>query len=206
MADPTWLVTVVVAAANVLLVLVTFYQVLVTRRMLALSVRPLLVDPYQEKDNPEEETAIFGAPGRAAIKVPKGQLYYTQPSEGIFYLSVAFQNVGPGIAAITKAYTAPSILGDIKISRRFVPTNGLVRINVSVLLGLPGTKRFSTQLWATEGLSVFVEYTDSTGEQRLASEAVIKQYATSAPFVKEVVVYELKRRHKRQISRGRGGY
>ncbi|WP_134438965.1 hypothetical protein [Methylacidiphilum caldifontis] len=174
--------------------------------MLALSVRPLLVDPYLGIDNPEKETVVFGAPGRATLKVPKGQLYFTPPGEGTFYLSVAFQNVGPGIAAITKAYTEPEIPGEVKISRRFVPTDGLVRVNVSVLLGLAGTERFSTDWWAMGGLSLFVEYTDSTGEQRLASEAVIRQYATQGPFIEEVVVYELYRNRRRLISRGRGGY
>jgi hypothetical protein len=96
--------TLVVAAVTVGLVLVTFSQVILSRRALDQSIRPLLADPSRSEDNSDTEKSLFGAPGRDSPDVVKGRLYIHSTS-GSLQLSIPFENVGAGVAVVTAART-----------------------------------------------------------------------------------------------------
>ena len=99
---------------------------------------------------------------------------------------------------VTAARTEPGS-GEAKISRGFVPVNGTVRINISILLGMEHTKIFETSgSWAYDGFSVILDYTDARGRQKRSTKAEIRQYATQAPFVQNVSVTE--RRWGREVT------
>jgi hypothetical protein len=192
------------------LAVVTFWQVRLNRTSLKLSIRPFLADPSPEFRGRQDDL-LFGAPGRASFRVPRGKFFYK--SGGPFYLSVAFENIGAGVAAILSAEVDPPVAGDIYVSRRFVPVRGQVRVNVAVMTDLPEGERFKDQFWAMEGVSVVVRYTDANGEQPMRSKAVIMQHATRAPYINEIAVFrdrEWWQRwqwwNPRPVALGRGSY
>ena len=161
---------------------------------IALSVRPFLADPSPRGFTSIDEELLFGAPGRISVRVQRGTFWSDDSDDGgIDHFSLAFENVGTGVAAIVDARTDPSFPGDVYVSRKFVPVGSLVRVNVSVLKHLSGTgtERFSTHWWAMDGISVIIEYTDTNGGDATSSRAEIRQYATQAPFVQEIIVSRL---------------
>lgn len=196
--------TLAVAAVTGGLVLVTLFQVILSRRALDQSIRPLLADPTRSESDMDTERILFGAPGRDSPDVVKGRFYMNR-TEGMLQISVPFENVGAGVAVITGAKTEPSS-GEAKISRGFVPVNGGMRINISILLGLESTKVFEQDgAWAYDGFVVSIEYTDARGRQNRTTRAEIRQYATQGPFVENISVVE--RRWGRKVTTaGRVGY
>ena len=54
--------------ANITLVGITFWQVLLNRRALDLSIRPLLAEPGPVDGDAPEEDVLFGVPGRMVVK------------------------------------------------------------------------------------------------------------------------------------------
>jgi hypothetical protein len=189
--------TLIVAAVTGGLVFVTFFQVILSRRALDQSIRPLLADPTRSEDDSDTEKILFGAPGRDSPDVVRGR-FYIHRTAGSLQLSIPFENVGAGVAVMTSARTDPPS-GEAKISRGFVPVNGTVRINISILLGLELTKIFEKQAtWAYDGFFVIVEYTDARGRQKRTTRAEIRQYATQGPFVQNVSVIE--RRWGREVT------
>jgi hypothetical protein len=187
--DSVTTATLVLASVTGGLVLVTLFQVVLSRRALDQSIRPLLADPTRSQGDSDTEQILFGAPGRDSVAVHRGKFYLHRTTGGL-QLSVPFENVGAGVAAITGARTEPAA-GEAYISRGFVPVGGSVRINVSILLGLPTTKKFEDAgPWAYEGFSVIIDYTDARGKQKRSSRAEIRQYATQGPFVQSISVTE----------------
>lgn len=181
--------TLIVAAVTGGLVLVTLSQVLLSRRALDQSIRPLLADPTRSQDDSDTEKILFGAPGRDSPDVVRGRFYLHRTSE-MLQLSIPFENVGAGVAVITGAHTEPGS-GECKISRGFVPVGATVRINISILLGMEKTKIFESKgSWAYDGFKVIIEYTDARGKQSRTTTAEIRQYATQGPFVQHVSVQE----------------
>ena len=203
-SDPATVATLALAALTAGLVLVTFLQGRLARRALDLSIRPLLVNPGHELADDGLDHVLFGAPGRISVEVPRGALFYEGAGSGNFYLSVAFENIGAGAAAIIDARTEPSVPGQVLVSRTFVPMGSLIRVNVSVLVGEPGTERFKNHWWAMDSLAVVVRYGDANGGQVMVSRATIKQYATMGPHIEEVTVCSGDGR--RVIAHGRGSY
>jgi len=196
--------TLIVAAVTGGLVMVTFFQVILSRRALDQSIRPLLADPTRSEDNSETEKILFGAPGRDSPDVVKGRFYIHRTS-GMLQLSIPFENVGAGVAVITDARTEPPS-GEAKISRGFVPVHATMRINISILLGLRHTEIFDEKgSWAYDGFLVIVEYTDARGRQKRTTRAEIRQYATQGPFVQKISVIE-RRWGKEVTTAGRVGY
>lgn len=203
-ADPVSVATFVLAALTAGLVVVTYLQGRLARRALDLSIRPLLVNPGQQVADEGVDHILFGPPGRISAKVPRGTLFYQGAGSANFHLSVAFENIGAGAAAIIDARTEPDFPGQVYVSRTFVSVGSQVRVNVSVLVGEPGTERFNDQWWAMDGLAVVVRYSDTNGGQVMVSQATIKQYATMAPHVQELTVCSGD--GQRVIARGRGSY
>lgn len=195
-ADLLALVTLVLALATVGLARVSY-------RQLRLSIRPFLADPLPAEEG-AEETLLFGAPGRISPRVPRGALFYTHERPGAFHFSVAFENVGAGVAAVTGADVDPDVSAGVHISRKFVPVGALVRVNVSVLTELPEAEQFRDQFWAMGGVTVSVHYTDANGKQPLMTRAVITQAATQGPWVHEIAVFREGR--AKPIAVGQGSY
>ena len=160
----------------------------VARRAQELAIRPLLADPRPVDSGASADLVQFGAPGRAAISIPPGSFYWKQ-AESSFQLSVAFENVGAGVAVIQGATMQPPVVGDIRVSRKLVPVGTLVRVSASVLLGLPETKQFRGQWWAMDGVYVAIEYSDADGGQTLISRAEIRQYATQGPYIERIAIF-----------------
>lgn len=198
------LATLIVALATVALATVTYRQVRLTRTSLDLSIRPFLADPRPASTGSASERLLFGAPGRISVDVPSGTLSFQGAGSGAFHLSVPFENIGAGVAAVVAAETAPSLPGDIYVSRKFVPVGEIVRVNISVLTDLPGAERFKDQWWAMDGLDITLRYTDANGQQELASRASIAQYATQSPFIQEIAVFSAGKAEP--IATGRGSY
>lgn len=198
------LATLVVALGTVALAAATYRQVHLSRSSLDLSVRPFLADPLPPTREGDQEELLFGAPGRISVQVAQGELFYQGEGSDTFYLSVAFENIGAGVAAIVGAETDPAVPGDINVSRKFVPVGAIVRVNLSVLTELPGAERFRDQWWAIKGFSVLIRYADTNGKQTLTSTASIGQAATQAPFVKEIAVF--REGDSTPIAIGRGSY
>lgn len=164
----------------------------VSQRALEAGVRPLLADPQFVDASRPDETLLFGAPGRISPSVPYGSLFHDQMADGgVSHFSVAFENVGSGVAAIHGWRTEPNLPGDVYASRKFVPVGSLLRINVSVLRGMPGAERFDDQWWAMDGIDIIVEYSDTYGGHTLISTASIRQYATQGPFVQGITVQKV---------------
>jgi hypothetical protein len=159
------LATVVLAIVTAGLVVVTYFQVRLARSARDQAIRPLLADPMPRRAEDEPEMLLFGAPGRASVSVPQGHFYFSEAGTGSFQLSVAFENIGAGVAAILSAHTEPRFHGDVNVSRKFAPVGALVRVNVSVLGGTAGSERFADQWWAMDGISVIIDYTDASGKQ-----------------------------------------
>ena len=178
--------TLVVAVGTVTLALVTYTQVRLSRRSLDLSIRPLLADATPHAD--ATENLLFGAPGRISVTVPRGALFYRGDGESTFHISVAFENIGAGVAAIEGGEMDPSI-GDVYVSRKFVPVGEVVRVNVAILTSVPGAERFNDFWWAMDRVTVSIRYTDANGKQPLVSRAVIGQAAVKGPWVEEIAVY-----------------
>jgi hypothetical protein len=188
--------TLVVAVGTVGLAFVTLLLVRATRSSLDLSIRPFLADPRPTSKSDEKEQLLFGAPGRISAEVARGALYWlggydenTGEDTAVTNLSVAFENIGAGVAAIVDAEIDPPVSGDVYTSRRFVPVVGIVRVNASIQ-ALPESK-YKGHFWVRmpEGVSVAIRYTDANGRQPLVSKATIKQYATKGPLVEQVAVY-----------------
>lgn len=196
--------TLVVALGTVVLALVTSRQVKLSRSALDLSIRPFLGDPAPSSGSEEMEDLLFGAPGRISVQVPRGAFFYRGEGSGVFNLSVAFQNLGTGLAAVAGAEVDTGIAADVYVSRRFVPAGSIVRVNVSVGTSFPGNERFDDQWWAMEGLAVTIRYSDANGRQRLISRATIEQAATRLPYVAQIDVF--REGEARPLVTGRGSY
>lgn len=180
----------VLAFATMAMAVATYQQLGLTRYALDLNIRPLLADATVTDNDQRTELLQFGAPARQTVTVKWGTFYHHKlDGIGSLYLSVAFQNIGSGVAAIQSAGMEPSV-GEIKISRKFVPVGDMVRVNISILGGLKTTQRFASDWWATEGIEVWIRYTDARGRQTLMSRAAIRQYVTQGPFVQEISVHE----------------
>jgi hypothetical protein len=211
---PGWqlLVEILVAVGTLGLAGVTLGLVIKTKGMVdvsrvafELSVRPFLADPRPAESRTQQETILFGAPGRISPSVPYGSLFWDRGvGGGVDHFSVAFENVGTGVAAILGWRTEPALPGDIYASRKFVPVGSLLRINVSVLHGLPGAERFVDQWWAMEGVEVIVEYSDTSGGEVLTSTASIRQYATQGPFVQQIALR--RKSDGKLLAEGRSSY
>src|SRR3954452_23175632 len=94
--DSVAVATLALVGVTAILALATFWLARVARRSLDTSARPLLVDPGR-RDQTEDEDILFGAPGRISATVRRGELFFQQYETGNFHLSVAFQNIGPGV-------------------------------------------------------------------------------------------------------------
>jgi hypothetical protein len=180
--------TLALAIVTAGLVVVAFLQVRLARLGLDQSIRPLLADPIPRPSTAEPEILLFGAPGRASVSVPQGRLYFSESGAASFELSVPFENIGAGVATILAARTAPRFTGDVYISRKFAPVGATVRVDLSVLSGMPGSDRFKNEWWAMDGISVIIEYSDANEKQHRTSRAEIRQYATQRPFVQHISV------------------
>ena len=134
------LATLVLASVTAGLVVVTFLQARLARNGLDQSIRPLLPDPLPRPATAEPEVLLFGNPGRDSVSVLQGRFYFSKAGGGGFKLSVAFENIGAGVATILGARTEPSVLGSVYVSRKFAPVGALVRVNVSIMGRMPGTK------------------------------------------------------------------
>lgn len=193
------------AAVTLVLVLKTKGMVDVSRKALEVGVRPLLADPRPSSPGAPDEQILFGAPGRISPTVPYGRLYWdTDEDGGVSHFSLAFENVGAGVAAISGARTEPPIPGEIYISRKFVPVGALLRLNVSIQRILPGGERFKDQWWAMEGINVSVDYSDVAGGEVLTSTASIREFAVQGPFVQEITVRRAS--SGEVLARGRSSY
>jgi hypothetical protein len=196
------LLTLLVALGTFALAYVTWRQGRLSASSLDLSIRPFLADPSPSKSG--EEELQFGAPGRIMVRAPRGSLFYQGAGDGAFFLSVAFENTGAGLAAIQGAELDVPVTGDVFTSRRFVPAGELVRVNVSILTEIEGAERFRDQWWAMEGLAVSIHYTDANGRQPMVSRATIRQAATRGPWVEEISVSRVG--SHQPITVGRGSY
>jgi hypothetical protein len=178
------------AVATVILALKTRGMERVAQEALEVGARPLLVDPSPSQSSKATERLQFGAPGRISPDVPYGQLWYQldERDHSCSHFSVAFENVGGGVAAIRAWRVTPSAPGDKYVSRKFVPVGALLRVNVSVLQHMPGSEQFSDGWWAMNGVSVEVDYTSTYGGEEFTSIAEIRQYATQGPFVQTITV------------------
>ena len=179
-------VTFGLAIATTALAAVAVWQLLITRRASLLAVRPLLVDATPLSEPVPQERVLFGAPGRTSPFVDVGALYYDD--EAGFHLSMPFENIGAGAAAIQGARLEPNYDADISVNRLFVAPGATVRVNVAILPDLEGNARFRDQWWAMATLSVVIEYTDAAGKQRMVSHAHLNQAAVRGPWVGEVRV------------------
>ncbi len=202
-----WLPTASVALVTLALVAITYRQVTLTRLALELNVRPFLADPPPSSpDDPTTEEILFGAPGRQMFTVRRGEFFYRKLDDsGSLYVSVAFQNIGAGLAGIVGGYTEPGMSADVKVSRKFVAPGDIVRVNIAILGGMAGTERFASPWWAMGGFTVGLSYQDALGRQSLTSRAVIRQYATQGPFVEAITVSQIWGHHTVQVT-GRGQY
>lgn len=181
--------TLSLAVVTLVLALKTKGMVDVSRKALEVGVQPLLADPRPATPGTPDEQLLFGAPGRISPVVPHGRLYWEHDDDGeVSYFSVAFENIGSGVAAISAARIDPSIPGSIYISRKFVPVGALLRLNVSVLRVLAGAEQFKDHWWAMRGIEVSVDYSDIAGGEMLTSTASIRQFAVQDPFVQEITV------------------
>lgn len=193
-----------IAVVTLVLAVITLSLVGVTYRQLRSSIRPLLADPKEPTDG-DEEVILFGAPGRDSPKVAVGRIYYYWKSD-VLQISVPFENIGSGPAAIVRARTSPDVGGSIYISRKFIPVGGQVRVNVSILLGLARSKDLTKMSWAVDGFSIAVEYTDANRSQKQVSSAEIRQYATQGPHVREISITRRRWWGKNSTTRGIGTY
>lgn len=197
--------TLSLACVTLALVVKTRGMVEVTQAALEVGQRPLLVDPSPQDDAAPPEHLLFGAPGRISPTVPRGKLFWQQNKDGsVSHFSVAFENVGNGVAAVVGWRTTPPLPGDVYVSRKFVPVGALLRVNVSVLQGMPGAEAFKDQWWAMGGIGVEVDYTSAYGGEELTSTATIKQYATRGPCVQEVIIR--RKADGKVVAVGRGSY
>ena len=114
-SDPVALATLVVAAATVVLAFVTDRLAGLTRSTLDLSIRPLLADPVLVDGTEEMEHLLFGPPGRVEHKVHRGELYVEYTEERF---SVAFENLGAGVATVTGASLDPGSPGAARLASR----------------------------------------------------------------------------------------
>jgi hypothetical protein len=198
----SFIVQLLVAAGTLALAGVTALLAFKTRGMeqaakdaLEVGVRPLLADPNPTHSSSGRlESLLFGAPGRISLDVPHGELWYDfNKDESLAHFSVAFENVGSGVAGILGARVLPQNPGDVYVSRKVVPVGALLRVNVSVLhAGFNDTERFKTRRWAFEHVFVEVTYASTYGGDQFTATAEIAQYETQAPFVQSISVKRLK--------------
>jgi hypothetical protein len=180
--------TLSLAAVTLFLVRRTARMVQVSERTLSVGIRPLLADPRPPAADAQDEQLLFGAPGRISPTVPWGKLWWKdRPDGSVYYFSVAFENIGSGPAAIVAWRTSLNV-GDVYVSRKFVPVGSLLRVNVSLLLTGSDVDRFKSQWWAMKGINVIVDYTDTDGGEVLTSTATIRRHATQGPTVQQITI------------------
>ena len=136
------------------------------------------------------------------MRVARGAFFYQQA--GAFYLSVPFENIGAGVAAVVEAEMDPAAPGSIYLSRKFVPVGEIVRVNISVMPEISRGERFRDFFWAMDPVSVAIRYTDANGRQEMMSRATIKQFATQGPFISEIAIFRAGQ--SEPIAIGRGSY
>jgi hypothetical protein len=186
-ADPTALATFALVLVTAGLVILAYRQATLARRSLEMAIRPLLADPAPGiEPGSQLERIQFGAPGRNIFEIPEGSLFH-ESGGGIFQLSVAFRNVGAGVAVVGRAATHPKAAGSVFTSKKFVPVGEHVRVNVSILV-TADEDRLAGQWWAMDGFAVSIDYTDAEGKQCLTSRAEIRQFATQGPFVQQIAI------------------
>lgn len=201
--------TLVLAGITAALVGVALLQALITHATLQQSLRPLLADPQPRPASDETELVQFPAPGRDSTMVPAGSFFYQSFSSDHLQVSVAFENIGAGVAAVVGARADPAEIprgvghSSVHISRKFVPVGALVRVNVSMDVGPEG---FGRGWFGSAGLSVVIDYTDSAGRQFQSSRATIGEYVTQLPFVQEIEVIRPRRWRRPEIVRAKGTY
>lgn len=181
--------TLVVALGTLALAAVTYQLAATGKKTLETSIRPLLVDPRPASATDRKDMIQFGPPGRRNLEAPRGQLSYETNAGGLV-VSIAFENVGAGVAAIEKAETDPSVLGTVFVSRKFVPVGEIVRVNVSILVGGDHGDRFAKDTWAMEDFAITISYTDAEGGQPCRSRASFRQFATQGPFVEKIEIFQ----------------
>jgi hypothetical protein len=170
-ADPATIATLAIAGVTFCLVIVTYRQVRLSRAELDLSIRPMLAESPTILDGPLDEYIQFGAPGREGRRVRTGELDY-KVTPLSFQVSLAFRNIGAGVAVILGAETVPKLkFGSVYVSRKFLPVGETVRVNISFLTDQEELKRFSTQWWAVDGFVIAISYSDANGKQSLTSRA-----------------------------------
>jgi hypothetical protein len=142
--------------------------------------------------------------------VPAGSFFFESLGSRTLHVSVAFENIGAGVAAVLGARADPAATieevrghSSIHISRKFVPVGALVRVNVSMDVG---PESFGRGWFNSAGLSIVIDYTDAVGKQFQSSRATIDEYVTQSPFVKEIAVVRPRRWRKPEIVKARGTY
>ena len=183
--DVTGAATLVLAAATLLLVLVTWRQTGYTRRAVELSLRPLLADDEVRLDG-LRESVTFGAPGRQTVSVAAGAMHYDDSGDTL-QVSLSLRNVGAGAALITGAGLEPAA-GDVQISQMLVPTSGRVRVNVSAHL-TDLNPALTASVRQHGHVAVVVDYTDASGSQPTRTRADIQVFATMGPVVESVSIH-----------------
>jgi hypothetical protein len=188
--DPVAVSTLALVLVTLGLVVVTGVQLVLSRRDVELSVRPLLAEAPEPAADGPPEAVTFGAPGRDTVLIRDGEFWFDRPEQGRsgnVQVSVAFRNVGNGLAVIVGAGTEPEVTGSRKTSRMYVPVGETVRVNVSTLVEDNGddTERW----WHYANLAVFVRYTDADGKQPLTTKALVREYAVHEPHVERVEIW-----------------
>jgi hypothetical protein len=130
--------------------------------------------------------AKFGAPGRNEVELWEHE-FFIQETADSFQCSVAFRNVGAGVAVVTSAGTVPSAPGDVVVSRNFVPRGERVRVNVSVQVALPEARAL-LNAHHSGSFSVAIGYSDADGGQPLISRADVQTYATHETWVRQIAI------------------
>lgn len=180
--DVTGVGTLVLAAATLLLVVVTWRQTTYTRRAVQLSVRPLLADDEVRLDG-LRELVTFGAPERQTVSLAVGALHYDDTDDTL-QVSVSLRNVGTGAALISGARLDPEA-GDVQVSQMLVPPGGRMRVNASAHLS-DMNKELTTSIRESGHVAVIVSYTDASGVQPTQTRADIQVFATMGPVLESV--------------------
>ncbi|MGH9015360.1 MAG: tyrosine-type recombinase/integrase [Acidimicrobiia bacterium] len=186
--DSSTTATLVVAAGTLGLAGVALYQGLLARRSLALSIRPLLADAVP--DETVQETVHFGAPGRFDRVLPLNDFYIDEDA-GLFQCSIAFRNVGAGVAVVNSASAESALLGNVVVSKKFVPPGECVRVSVSAHADPPDPL---VDAYHAGAFTLSISYSDADGRQKLVSDARIETYATSGTTVRRITVRKARRK------------
>jgi hypothetical protein len=154
-------------------------QVKVSQASLAASLRPMLVDARPGSDA-EADTLIYPDGSGEFINIPRSNLHVVIRPNGQLICSVAFRNIGPGVAFLQddarafyhKSRTTPFIGAP---TRRVVGPNELVRVTFAI-----------TEPAQPNPFEVELPYTDAMGEQRALSKLLIDLSPTDGWYARQV--------------------